>query len=321
MGKKSKRNRPNKDSGETDRRQLIQARRAIRLEPRAEADQLREKVVSVMENHGSKAQCRAAMMEYVAFMIIQLNTDDYFATNEDVSFVKTIYRNPEKSPCLRAAAIFLGGSITNRYLWSQINQSRQMCVQLCNQVLASEIQDDKWITKMKNIAIDLLDAERGRVLAWTNPDGKEIHVGGYGRLNCDCCGVWVKDYGADFLQCCGRCKMAFYCSEECQKKDWKFGHKSLCRKRGEFHLGDTVYYHDPSGKMTSEIILHVLAPLKCINKKGKPQKYLVACRSRQVCIPVATKHLFRIRPVLWVETFWAPKAKAMELIKLRGCQN
>lgn len=31
------------------------------------------------------------------------------------------------------------------------------------------------------------------------------------------------------LMCCGRCARAMYCSEECQRKDWKiFGHKTCC---------------------------------------------------------------------------------------------
>jgi hypothetical protein len=30
------------------------------------------------------------------------------------------------------------------------------------------------------------------------------------------------------LKLCGGCKAVRYCSSECQKKDWKMGHKSLC---------------------------------------------------------------------------------------------
>eukprot|EP01084_Bolivina_argentea_P137782 242652_1 len=28
---------------------------------------------------------------------------------------------------------------------------------------------------------------------------------------------------------CGQCKMTFYCSRRCQKYDWKFGHRDVCR--------------------------------------------------------------------------------------------
>jgi hypothetical protein len=31
------------------------------------------------------------------------------------------------------------------------------------------------------------------------------------------------------LKLCGGCKMARYCSTECQSKDWKMGHKELCQ--------------------------------------------------------------------------------------------
>jgi hypothetical protein len=30
------------------------------------------------------------------------------------------------------------------------------------------------------------------------------------------------------LKLCGGCKMARYCSAECQKKDWRLGHKAVC---------------------------------------------------------------------------------------------
>jgi hypothetical protein len=31
------------------------------------------------------------------------------------------------------------------------------------------------------------------------------------------------------LKCCGRCKLVHYCSAECQKIDWKAGHKKTCK--------------------------------------------------------------------------------------------
>lgn len=40
------------------------------------------------------------------------------------------------------------------------------------------------------------------------------------------------------LSVCARCKMVFYCSKECQKKEWKLGHKKFCRKPSEYEEGD-----------------------------------------------------------------------------------
>jgi hypothetical protein len=31
------------------------------------------------------------------------------------------------------------------------------------------------------------------------------------------------------LKLCGACRMTRYCSSECQRKDWKMGHKAVCR--------------------------------------------------------------------------------------------
>ena len=50
---------------------------------------------------------------------------------------------------------------------------------------------------------------------------------------CDCC-----QKANVPLSICARCKMTFYCSKECQKKQWALGHKKFCRKSGEFKEGD-----------------------------------------------------------------------------------
>mmetsp|Transcript_6781 Transcript_6781/g.13979 ORF Transcript_6781/g.13979 Transcript_6781/m.13979 type:complete len:256 (-) Transcript_6781:100-867(-) len=43
---------------------------------------------------------------------------------------------------------------------------------------------------------------------------------------CDACGKCA--FGRKRLRC-SRCKGAFYCSQECQKVDWKKGHKRVCK--------------------------------------------------------------------------------------------
>ena len=40
---------------------------------------------------------------------------------------------------------------------------------------------------------------------------------------CDVCGK------EENTKACSRCRKAFYCSVECQKKDWVSGHKSVCK--------------------------------------------------------------------------------------------
>mmetsp|Transcript_24490 Transcript_24490/g.37915 ORF Transcript_24490/g.37915 Transcript_24490/m.37915 type:complete len:332 (-) Transcript_24490:128-1123(-) len=60
-----------------------------------------------------------------------------------------------------------------------------------------------------------------------------IDVGG---IHCDCC----KRKGVKLFKC-SRCLREFYCSKECQRKQWtEKDHKSYCRKEGEFKPGDLV---------------------------------------------------------------------------------
>ena len=55
---------------------------------------------------------------------------------------------------------------------------------------------------------------------------------------CDCCKKKVSD--TVILSSCAKCKMAFYCSKECQMKQWKLGHRKFCRKPRQFQEGDFV---------------------------------------------------------------------------------
>jgi len=63
-----------------------------------------------------------------------------------------------------------------------------------------------------------------------------------GGTKCDCCGKTREAYGLTHLFSCSRCKKAFYCSAECQRKQWnkKCGHKKYCREPGQVEPGDYV---------------------------------------------------------------------------------
>jgi len=45
------------------------------------------------------------------------------------------------------------------------------------------------------------------------------------RFTCNVCGK-----EGDNLKKCGACKKVYYCSTDCQKHDWKHGHKAICKK-------------------------------------------------------------------------------------------
>ena len=51
------------------------------------------------------------------------------------------------------------------------------------------------------------------------------------EAQCHICGEMESDLGVRMKKC-GKCKLTFYCSKKCQKKDWKY-HKKLCRPMDE----------------------------------------------------------------------------------------
>lgn len=63
---------------------------------------------------------------------------------------------------------------------------------------------------------------------------------GIGGSACDCCGKSLEELGVTRLDCCKRCKMAYYCSTDCQRTQWKAGHKQACRKSDEIQPGDIM---------------------------------------------------------------------------------
>lgn len=62
-----------------------------------------------------------------------------------------------------------------------------------------------------------------------------------GGNRCDTCDK-TRDELPDLqrLLRCARCRRAYYCSKECQRLQWKRGHKQHCRLAGEFCAGDYV---------------------------------------------------------------------------------
>jgi MYND finger len=64
-------------------------------------------------------------------------------------------------------------------------------------------------------------------------------------LYCDCCMAYRDD---QILKVCGDCRKAHYCGQACQRQAWNNRHKIVCRKTGEFRVGDVVALaKDPFG--------------------------------------------------------------------------
>lgn len=52
---------------------------------------------------------------------------------------------------------------------------------------------------------------------------------------CSFCGQWSTN-----LLKCGRCKGVFYCSRDCQRGDWKEGHREHCNEETTY-FGKYMY--------------------------------------------------------------------------------
>ena len=55
---------------------------------------------------------------------------------------------------------------------------------------------------------------------------------------CEFCGSSEDELEAK-LKRCNNCKEVYYCSRECQKKDWKRGHRDTCE--GKFETSDQFF--------------------------------------------------------------------------------
>eukprot|EP00899_Mesostigma_viride_P004297 jgi/Mesvir1/13869/Mv16009-RA.1 len=74
------------------------------------------------------------------------------------------------------------------------------------------------------------DSMASGVSSWGEGAGESVfqpggaHMAGFpGMQRCWCCKAFVP-----VLRRCAQCRVAGYCSRECQKEDWKAGHKGKC---------------------------------------------------------------------------------------------
>ncbi|GKY92553.1 hypothetical protein MPSEU_000225600 [Mayamaea pseudoterrestris] len=68
-------------------------------------------------------------------------------------------------------------------------------------------------------------------------DPNRAKVGG---SDCDHCLKTLAELAIPRLSICTRCKMAYYCSKECQKAAWRKGHKVACRAPDQRERGDLM---------------------------------------------------------------------------------
>ena len=115
-----------------------------------------------------------------------------------------------------------------------------------------------------------------------------IDVGG---VHCDCCKC-----KAENLLACERCKKAYYCSAQCQKKQWKEnGHKAHCRKDGEFKAGDLVQIARLKNKTElNDKIVRVVGPDN--NTEGRYEVRMEGAVPGDKSFSIAAGNLNQLRP-------------------------
>jgi hypothetical protein len=116
---------------------------------------------------------------------------------------------------------------------------------------------------------------------------------------CDCCAKPREDTGLTSLLVCARCKMAFYCSADCQKKQWKAGHKQACRKQGQIEVGDYMKLQGLTSKpeLNGQFV-QVTAPMVASSGRWPVQVQVNRETTGAQAISVKPENLERIRPAM-----------------------
>ena len=113
---------------------------------------------------------------------------------------------------------------------------------------------------------------------------------GLGGEHCDWCHAAPR---ADArLKQCGRCQLAYYCSNECSKAAWKAGHKAACRAPGQFEVGDKVLVHglERSPELNGTIV-EVRAP-----PRASDGRVTTATIGGEKEVAIKPQNLRRLRP-------------------------
>lgn len=264
------------------------------------------------------------------------NYDDYNERNDLLMFFKSIRRDEREPRFYRAKANFMIGSI---HIWrfdphakalyyfdeaSQLYKSateaeKKKLVYLGNDpvelgnLYANGLREIECTT---NYLLDKVSLE-----AWHPTDSSTTiqysHIAG---LICDCCAVRRDEMEGEVMLMCGNCKMAFYCSPECQARAWKeHRHQKECRKKGEFRQGDvaivTTAVEDIKAGETVELVCPGPSPdtlFECDPVTGRVSRELEKGLTRSTywvinkhksnittIESVLAAHLSRVRSPIW----------------------
>lgn len=166
-----------------------------------------------------------------------------------------------------------------------------------------------FLSGQRAIAADILKrvSTTACTLMTCTPTGQSSPVPLMAGLICDCCGK-VRPENTILMQC-GRCKLAHYCSADCQKKAWKeLGHKTTCREKHEFRVGDVAACVDPFGDTKTGKHVRIVSPAPAADDSQPTEiptpitHWVVESKQDdepKITMTVAAKRLKRVRPGLW----------------------
>jgi hypothetical protein len=95
------------------------------------------------------------------------------------------------------------------------------------------------------------------------------------------------------LMICTRCKMACYCSKECQKAQWKAGHKQACRKPGQIEGGDWMQLQ---GLVSQPQLNTKVGEIRGPAENSSSGRWAVYILDEDRVISVSSERLKRLRP-------------------------
>lgn len=114
-----------------------------------------------------------------------------------------------------------------------------------------------------------------------------------GGSKCDCCGKNRRKVYGGLLRC-SRCRLAYYCSPQCQKRQWLAGHKKCCRKPDDIKEGDMMKLKGLVNR--SELNGYICSVLRAAAAAPGGRWEVQTIAPAPIVVSVAAKNLSHLRP-------------------------
>ena len=303
-----------------------QRRNRERGEPRAEADCLMQKFLSLRNEDPWNFERLSAFDSLGKIMLENSDKFDFESIQVYIKFLKKIRRSKTEPAFYRASAYETTGCIDIRNGPDVHGEALDYFENAISIYESADASEKGRIVCLHGNAIRIGDYYEHRISfitklvfsfhekycvgAW-GPTGCDIAVAVPAGLQCECCEESRKEIGKERLRQCGRCKMAYYCSVDCQQKAWREqGHRLVCRKKGEFKVGDVAVLTKSVGGIHSGQPVELIAPvLDDLGTNDEGQSRWLVKESQSPLSPkekkgdervkVAVQSLKPVRSALW----------------------